>query len=75
MKNGPILDIDAERCAAAAAVEDFFANRWDAYLEAVRRVETLPENQSGADKTWVDRARAAYRAHYHNVVRIERTGK
>jgi hypothetical protein len=24
-----------------------------AYLRAVERVEALPENQSGADKTWV----------------------
>jgi len=72
MKKLPSLDFDAIRRDADAAMEDFFANRWDDYLEAVRELEALPENQSGADKSWVLEARELYRARYRNVTRIER---
>lgn len=74
MKDAPPLDFEEIGRDAQAAVEDFLTHRWDAYLEAVRRIEALPENQSGTDKTWVDRARAAYYERYRNVIRVERTG-
>jgi len=34
------------------------------YLRAVEQVEALPENQDGADKTWVERAQREFREHY-----------
>jgi hypothetical protein len=37
------------------------------YLDAVRRLENLPENRSGADKTWVYRAQQEFRDYYAKV--------
>jgi len=42
----------------------------EAYRRAVERLESLPENQSGADKTWVERAIASWRAHYARAIRV-----
>lgn len=40
------------------------------YLELVRRVEDLPENQSGADKSWVSEADRAFRSHFARARRV-----
>jgi hypothetical protein len=40
-----------------------------AYLRAVKKLEALPENRSGADKTWVERAMQEWRRHYARVER------
>jgi hypothetical protein len=40
------------------------------YRRAIARLESLPENQSGADKTWVERAIADWRKHYASAVRV-----
>jgi hypothetical protein len=40
------------------------------YLAALERVEARPENQSGADKTWVERALREFREHYAKAVRV-----
>ena len=40
------------------------------YQRAIERLESLPENQSGADKTWVERAIVAWRAHYARAARV-----
>jgi len=37
------------------------------YLELVRRVEDLAENQSGADKSWVASSLREYMEHYSRV--------
>jgi hypothetical protein len=37
------------------------------YLEAVRMVEDHPDNQSGADKTWVRRAIRQFSAFFERV--------
>ena len=42
----------------------------EAYRRAVERLESLPENQSGADKTWIERAIAGWRAHYARAIRV-----
>ena len=42
----------------------------DEYLRAIAWVEALPENQPGADKSWVWRMEAAFREHYHRVRRV-----
>lgn len=63
----PSLDFAAIRLEAEAAARDFLENRWEGYLELVRRAEALPENQNGADKSWVDRADAAWREHYRTT--------
>jgi hypothetical protein len=34
------------------------------YMRDVRRCEALPENQSGRDKTWVERSRRRFREHF-----------
>ena len=39
------------------------------YLRAIKLVEALPQNQSGADKTWVWRMEEAFQAHYRNAKR------
>jgi hypothetical protein len=40
------------------------------YRRALERLEALPENQSGADKTWVEQAMADWHAHYARAVRV-----
>jgi hypothetical protein len=40
------------------------------YLRAVEKLEALPENRSGADKTWVERALRGWRGHYSRAVRV-----
>jgi hypothetical protein len=40
------------------------------YLRAVRQVECLPENQDGADKTWVERVVRESREHIAGARRI-----
>ena len=42
----------------------------NAYRRAIERLESLPENQSGADKTWVERAIAEWHDHYARAVRV-----
>ena len=42
----------------------------EAYLRAIALVEARPENQSGADKSWVWRTDAAFRAEYRAVTRV-----
>jgi hypothetical protein len=37
------------------------------YLELLRRVEDLPQNQSGADKSWVESSLREYTEHYSRV--------
>ncbi len=39
------------------------------YLAAVQRIEDLPRNQSGSDKSWVWKAISQYRDHFARVVR------
>lgn len=39
------------------------------YLEHIRRVEALPQNQSGADKTTRHRAEMEFRNHYRRIQR------
>ena len=39
------------------------------YLRAIALAEALPQNQSGADKTWVSGMEDAFQAHYRNVTR------
>lgn len=41
----------------------------EAYLHAVERVEAMPENQSGADKTWVSHAQRQFREHFRRARR------
>jgi hypothetical protein len=39
------------------------------YLAAIDRVERLPQNQSGADKTWMERARREFVEHFRQACR------
>ena len=41
-----------------------------AYLRAVTSVQALPENQSGADKSWVVRAMRLARERHAKIVRV-----
>jgi hypothetical protein len=41
-----------------------------AYLERIVAIEAAPENQSGADKTWVARLVAASARHFEQAVRV-----
>jgi len=63
------LDWEAIRHNADAAVRDFVQNRWEVYLAMVERVEAWPENQDGADKTWVEWVTEICRRHYQTVRR------
>jgi len=39
----------------------------DNYLALIARVEAMPRNQSGADKSWVWRMDEAFRDHYRRA--------
>lgn len=39
------------------------------YLQMIAWAEGLPENQSGSDKSWVDRAIAAFDRHFASIQR------
>jgi len=39
----------------------------DNYLALIARVEAMPQNQSGADKSWVWRIDEAFRDHYRRA--------
>jgi hypothetical protein len=65
------LDLEPIRRQAAEAARDFFEKRFDSYLDLVRQVEAWPENQSGADKGWVEEASEEYWSHYRNAVRVK----
>jgi len=41
----------------------------EAFLRAIRRWEDAPHNQSGQDKTWVERLTASTRDHFRRAVR------
>ena len=41
-----------------------------AYLRAIAKLEALPQNQSGADKSWVERTIRSWRAVCRNAVRL-----
>ena len=43
--------------------------RGDPYLRAISKLESLPQNHSGADKSWVERALRAWRDHYARATR------
>ena len=58
-----------ERAVARLRVE-LLEEQWDEYLALVRRVEADPANQSGADKTRVERALEENRQHYRRAVRV-----
>jgi hypothetical protein len=42
------------------------------YLRAVEKLESLPQNRSGADKSWVERALRDWRTHYARTLRVRR---
>jgi hypothetical protein len=41
----------------------------DEYRRAIERVELLPQNRAGADKSWVEQSIQEYRAHYFRASR------
>jgi len=41
-----------------------------AYLRAIAKLEALPQNQSGADKSWVERTIRSWREVCRNAVRL-----
>ena len=43
----------------------------DAFVRAIRRWEDAPHNQSGQDKTWVERLDQEWREHYRHAVRTQ----
>ncbi len=42
----------------------------DEYLAHIKQVEALPQNQSGAEKTWLEAAREGFRRHFAASRRI-----
>ena len=42
----------------------------DEYLRAIALAEALPDNQSGADKTWIRRLDETSRAEYRRAKRV-----
>lgn len=41
-----------------------------AYRRAIRKLEKLPQNRSGADKSWVEHACHDWRKHYERAVQV-----
>ena len=39
------------------------------YVRAVERIESLPQNQPGADKSWVPKSQAEFFQHYRRARR------
>ena len=65
------LDPDGTLRARADAIKaDFLENRWERYMEMVHRLESHPENQDGADKTWVARLVKSYQDLFRKAVRV-----
>ena len=42
----------------------------DAYLRAIEKLESLPQNQGGADKSWVERSLRSWRDVCRRAVRV-----
>jgi hypothetical protein len=42
----------------------------ESYLAAIAWIETLPENRSGSDKTWVEQTLEESRLHFAKAVRV-----
>lgn len=63
------MDWDAIRREADAAAREFLDKDWGPYLAKVEKIEARPDNQNGADKSWVERALAIHRAHLRSVLR------
>jgi hypothetical protein len=40
------------------------------YQRAIGQTESLAENQTGSDKTWVESSLQEYRAHYARAIRV-----
>jgi len=70
--------MDAEDLAAIKLLDEFArmprevgpVSLSEEYLHAVEYVESLPKNQSGADKSWIPRLLAESRRHYTRAVRL-----
>jgi hypothetical protein len=48
-----------------------FLRRFDHYLDLVRMAQAHPDNRTGSDKTWVERAMREYHQHYRGAKRRE----
>ena len=42
----------------------------DEYLRLIALVESIPDNQSGADKTWVWEAEDEFQRHFARAIRV-----
>jgi hypothetical protein len=42
----------------------------ESYLAAISRIEALPQNQSGSDKTWVELTLEESRQHFAKAIRV-----
>ena len=67
---GPSLEDALRMLREAAEQAPFIRVELDEeYLRYIAAVEALPQNQSGTDKTWVERSDRAFREHYRHVRR------
>ena len=67
---GPTLEDALRMLREAAEQAPFIRVELDEeYLRYIAAVEALPQNQSGTDKTWVERSDRAFREHYRHVRR------
>ena len=71
------MDPELERCLAGLREAAEFAKTYrfemtDDYLALLARVEAMPQNQSGADKSHVWRAQQAYIDTFKNVRLLSR---
>jgi hypothetical protein len=72
--------VDPANAPALAILESFArlsegpwsVNLGEDYLRAVERVEALPQNQAGGDKSWVEESRREFREHFARVRRPPR---
>lgn len=64
------LDGIAEAVASQRTSEPIILSR--EYLRLIERVEQLPENRSGTDKTWVERALASWNSEIQTAREIRR---
>ena len=55
---------------ATALAKSIHIELTDDYLRLITAVEALPQNQAGADKTWVPRVIAVSKSYFARAIRV-----
>ena len=67
MPDRTTLDFVHLKRLAEDAGREFFAHRYEAYLDLIRQIQDHPSNRDGADKSWVEPLARQSRDHHRSV--------